>query len=119
MRKENILLQVQILTGQLATIQDGLKDLRTSLAGESPAVQIVPAAEGLSAPKDWTVCGRVYASLNRRGHGVNMWTLAREANTTLDTVRVAIKELRGRGYNIQTIRTGSRRPIYKLMKRGA
>jgi len=66
-----------------------------------------------------TVKGRVLKALTSRNHGINLKTIAGEADTSLAGVRSYIKDLRNEGHGIKTIRNGSRWPLYRYMKRGA
>ena len=110
MKNENILLQVQVLRGQLATIQDGLKALQESIAGD--------AANIAAAPTDAAPYGsghaRIVATLQGKTYPVTIHTIARETGLQVGTIHTYLTDLREQGVKIETTRRGYSRPRYRL-----
>ena len=108
MKNENILMQVQILRGQLATIQDALKALQESIAGDA-AAEIAPAAAPYGSGH-----ARIVATLQGRAYPVTIHTIARETGLQVGTIHTYLTDLREQGVKIETTRRGYSRPRYRL-----
>lgn len=73
------------------------------------------AADGSNLPK--TLQG-TYRFLASRQHGVNIRTLAKSQDCSLDTMRWRIRELRRRGFTVDCKYQGARNPKYYLRRAG-
>lgn len=112
MKNENILLQVQILRGQLATIQDGLRDLQADIVGEQPLDVNEPSQDEVTIYNRGQAA--IVATLQGKTYPVTINTIARETGLTHATISNYLGELRERGLKIETTRRGYSRPRYRL-----
>lgn len=112
MKNENILLQVQVLRGQLATIQDGLRELQAALDGDYPANIEETTCDEIPLYNKGQAA--IVATLEGKTYPVTIHTIARETGLSHGTISTYLADLRERGLNIETTRRGYSRPRYRL-----